>query len=190
MQRRVFITGIGVVSAAGVGADAFWAHATAGAPTLSAAPPEIRAAGAGVIGAVRDFSGAAYLRNERHARVLTRSFELLVGAGALAAADAALHATPVPPPRLGVVVGIGPIEQHTPDLLEALRRAEVDGRVDVERFGEAARSMYPLRRLRLLPNVGTGAALDRASGDGPEPDARERSRHGPASDRRRARDDP
>ena len=89
--------------------------------------------------------------------MLNRSFELLVAAGALAAADAGLGATPVRPLRLGVVVGIGPIDQYTDDLVTAARRALSDGVVDMARFAETGQAMYPLRRLRLLPNV--GAAL-------------------------------
>ena len=154
MRQRVVITGLGVVSAVGTGADAFWKGLLSGGPGLMAADASLAAAGAHVVGAVRDFNGASYLRNERQARVLNRSFELLVGAGALAAADAALGATPVPPPRLGVVVGIGPIEQHTPDLIEAMRLATNGRGVDVTKFAESARLLHPLRRLRLLPNVG------------------------------------
>src|SRR5882672_7888281 len=123
MHRRVVITGLGVVSALGVGTEVFWRGLTTGATGLSRAPADLTVAGAHVVGAVKDFSGAAYLRNERHARVLNRSFELLVAAGALAAADAALRATPVRPPRLGVVVGIGPIDQYTNDLVAAARQA-------------------------------------------------------------------
>jgi 3-oxoacyl-[acyl-carrier-protein] synthase II len=153
-MRRVVITGIGVVSALGVGADAFWRGLSSGATGLSKAPAELAAVGARVVGAVRDFSGAAHLKNERQARVLNRTFELLVAAGALAAADAALGATPVPASRLGVVVGIGPIDQHTDDLRAAVREATTNGAVDLAKFAESARSMNPMRRLRLLPNVG------------------------------------
>ncbi len=154
MPRRVVISGVGVVSTAGVGADHFWRGLTSGVTGLSRSSAAVAAVGAKVIGAVKNFSGATYLQNERHARVLNRSFELLVGAGALAAADAGLGATPVVPARLGVIVGIGPIDQYTDDLVNAVRAATVDGVVDPGKFAETARSMYPLRRLRLLPNVG------------------------------------
>lgn len=155
MPRRVLVTGLGVVSAVGVGADVFWRGVTTGKTGLAPAPRELAAAGAPVVGAVGGgFSGAAYLQNERHARVLNRCFELLVAAGALAAADAGLGAVRVPPPRLGVVAGIGPIEQYTDDLVASVRRATTDEGVDVARFAEEARALYPLRRLRLLPNVG------------------------------------
>jgi 3-oxoacyl-[acyl-carrier-protein] synthase II len=154
MRRRVVITGLGVVSPVGIGADAFWRGLTAGATGLTRAPAELLPTGAKVIATVKDFSGAAYLQNERNARILNRSFELLVAAGALAAADAALGATPVPPLRLGVIVGIGPIDQYTDDLLAAVRNAKTDTGVDVARFAQAAAAMYPLRRLRLLPNIG------------------------------------
>jgi 3-oxoacyl-[acyl-carrier-protein] synthase II len=94
MHRRVVITGLGVVSGLGVGTEVFWKGLTTGATGLSRAPAYLAAAGARVVGAVKDLSGVAYLQNERNARVLNRSFELLVAAGALAAADAALGATP------------------------------------------------------------------------------------------------
>lgn len=154
MRRRVLITGIGVVSPVGVGVEAFWKGLTSRATGLAPAPDAFRAAGVPVVGAVKNFSGAGYLQNERQARVLNRSFELLVGAGALAAADAALGATPIAPHRLGLVVGLGPIDQYTPDLREAVRRAATGGRVDLAALVEHARHLYPLRRLRLLPNVG------------------------------------
>src|SRR5471032_2968719 len=154
MQRRVVVSGIGVVSAAGVGADHFWRGLTGGATGIARSSAAVAASGAKVIAAVKEFSGASYLQNERHARVLNRSFELLVGAGALAAGDAGLGATPIVPARLGVIVGIGPIDQYTDDLVTAVRAATIDGVVDPAKFAETARSMYPLRRLRLLPNVG------------------------------------
>jgi len=154
MRQRVVITGLGVVSAAGIGAEAFWSGLTTGRTGLTPAPESLASAGVYVVGAVTDLVGAAYLRNERQARVLNRSFELLVAAGALAAADAALAATPVAPARLGVAVGIGPIEQYTPDLLAAMRHATTEAGLDVSRFADAAGHLHPLRRLRLLPNVG------------------------------------
>ncbi len=154
MPRRVVITGLGVVSALGTGTEVFWRGLTAGASGLSRAPADLAHVGARIVGAVRDFSGAAFLKNERNARVLNRSFELLVAAGALAAADGALGQTPIAAPRLGVVVGIGPIDQYTDDLVAAARQATTDAGLNMRRFVELAAGMYPLRRLRLLPNVG------------------------------------
>src|SRR5579862_3462031 len=153
-MRRVVITGVGVVSPVGIGAEAFWRALVGRQTGLRAAAAPLDGC-APVVGAVTGFSGAEYLQNERQARVLNRSFELLVGAGALAAADAGLAAAPVPPHRLGVIVGMGPIDQYTPDLREAVRQSlDADGKVDLAAFVAAARHLYPLRRLRLLPNVG------------------------------------
>ena len=70
MRRRVLITGLGVVSAVGVGADAFWRGITTGATGFSPAPPEIERLGAKVVATVKDFSGSAYLKNERNGRIL------------------------------------------------------------------------------------------------------------------------
>ena len=157
MRCRTVVTGLGVVSAVGVGTDVFWRATTTGATGLAPASPELAAVGARVAGAIKGFSGAAYLKNARHSRVLNRTFELLVVAGALAATDAGLGAVPVPPARLGIVTGIGPINQYTDDLMTAAREASNESGFDVARFAETARALYPLRRLRLLPNV--GAAL-------------------------------
>jgi 3-oxoacyl-[acyl-carrier-protein] synthase II len=154
MRREVVITGLGVVTAAGVGADAFWRGLTGGVSGIGPAPDDLASAGAKVVATVKGLSGATYLHNERHSRILNRTFELLVAAGALAAVDGALNVAPVPPLRLGVIVGIGPIDQYTDDLLGAVEHARVDGRVDLGRFAETGRSMHPLRRLRLLPNIG------------------------------------
>ena len=169
MRRRVLITGLGVVSSVGVGADAFWRGITTGATGFSPAPPEIERLGAKVVATVKDFSGAAYLKNERNARILNRTFELLVGAGALAAADAALNATPIPPHRLGVIVGVGPIDQYTDDLLAAVKAATTNGGVDLAPPSAAAQH----RR---------GSSLDRTQSDGTEPDAGQRSCHRTSGD--------
>src|SRR5260370_4982469 len=101
MHRRVVITGLGVVSGLGVGTELFWKGLTTGATGLSRAPANLAAAGARVVGAVKDLSGAAYLQNERNARVLNRSFELLVAAVALASAPPPTPPSPpaaAPPP--------------------------------------------------------------------------------------------
>ena len=143
LRRRVVVTGIGVVSSAGIGTDVFWRGLTAGATGFSRSSPELACVGANVIAAVHHYSGMAYLQNERNGRILNRTFELLVGAGALAAADAALAAAPVAPHRLGVIVGIGPIDQYTDDLLEAVRQAKTEAGVDLMRFAESYRAMYP-----------------------------------------------
>lgn len=157
MRRRVVVTGVGVISALGVGTERFWRGLTAGATGLTRAPAGLAAAGSRVVGVVDDFSATPYLRNERHSRVLCRTFELLVGAGAMAAADGALGATPIPPSRLAVVVGMGSIDQYSDDVVAAARAATTNGIPGLARFAETARTMHPFRRLRLLPNV--GAAL-------------------------------
>src|SRR5215510_13220901 len=154
MRRRALVTGLGVVNAVGVGVDVFWRRLVRGDTGLSLAAPQLAAQGARVVGAVYDFNGAQYLRNERHARILNRSFELLVAAAALAAADASLPSTPIAPHRLGVSIGIGPIDQFTDDLLVAARKAHTSAGLDLERFVDAAANLHPLRRLRLLPNIG------------------------------------
>src|SRR5262249_57425745 len=128
---RALGAGVGVGSAIGIGVDVFWRRLGRGETGLSLAGSDLAAQGARVVGAVGDFNGTQYLRNERHARILNRSFELLVAAAALAAADASLPSTPMTPHRLGVSIGIGPIDQFTDDLLVAARKAHTPGGLDL-----------------------------------------------------------
>jgi 3-oxoacyl-[acyl-carrier-protein] synthase II len=65
MEKRVVITGLGVVSPIGTGVAEFWKAALAGTSGISAVPPfdtlPMEAYRSRVVGRVRDFDPAAHL---------------------------------------------------------------------------------------------------------------------------------
>jgi len=104
-QRRVVITGLGVVAPNGADIATFWRTILAGE---SAAGPLTRfpAAGAPVSIAceVRDFAPAKYME-AKVARRLDLSIQFAVAAAQLAVADSALETAKVEPDRIGIVEG-------------------------------------------------------------------------------------
>src|SRR5436305_10462089 len=102
-ERRVVISGLGVVSPIGIGQAEFWdslirrrsgirpvaAFPTAGLPFHFA-------------GEVRNFDAKRYVKQRKTLRVMARDIQLAVSAAQMAVDDAGLEAARVPPERLGV----------------------------------------------------------------------------------------
>jgi len=91
--RRVAVTGVGVVSVCGTGAEAFWAGLA-----QEAAPARVRP--------VPDWDPTPWF-SRKDARHTDRFGQFAVAAADLAVADAALDLTGVDPDRCGVQVGTG-----------------------------------------------------------------------------------
>jgi 3-oxoacyl-[acyl-carrier-protein] synthase II len=128
--RRVWITGIGVITAAGIGRDAFWAGLQAGRSPVKRVdrfdPAPFRSQ---VAAQVDEFDAAAFIE-PRTASRLDRFSQFSVVAGMLAMADAGIEiggAGSARPDRFGVYVGsaLGGIayaeEQHVRYLDRGIR---------------------------------------------------------------------
>jgi 3-oxoacyl-[acyl-carrier-protein] synthase II len=166
-MRTVVVSGIGVVSPVGVGVEAFWHAVSGGGTGLTFEPHPAGAPDGRVIARVRDFDAARYVKDAKLRRVCNRSFEMLASAAVLAWADGGGERLAAQAARVGVSVGIGPIDQYTDDLQRAIAAsAIVDGRVDLRAFVAGARHLHPLRRLQYLPNIGAAivSMLHRATG--------------------------
>ena len=106
-MRRIVVTGLGVVSPVGIGADAVMASVTAGrsgvAPItafdVSAYPTRFAAM-------VDDWDPSPWL-DAKEARRLSRFQQFAVAAADQAAADSGLEITEANAPRVGVIVGSG-----------------------------------------------------------------------------------
>ena len=110
MEKRVVITGLGVVSPIGTGVAEFWKTALAGISGTSAVPPfdtlPIEAYRSRVVGRVRDFDPAAHLDSTQADR-LDRYAQFGLVAAREAVDDAALRMDREDPYRVGVFVGAG-----------------------------------------------------------------------------------
>lgn len=179
MNRSVVITGLGVVSAAGVGAEAAWDALEAGRSALS--PIEAFDAGGfgcRLAGEVPGLSAKNYVPKayRKATKVMARDSELAVAAAQLAVAGAKLRsrgsgasteaATPdsnaeLDLVRTGCQIGAGLLTAEINELTQALdtsRGADGDS-FDVNKWGtaeggaSAMNNLPPLWMLKYLPNM-------------------------------------
>lgn len=170
-QHEVFVTGLGPVSALGMGREAFWSGLMAGQTGLTPNPvyadtafptklvgrsPEFR---------VKDHVPKSY---RKAGKVMAADIEIAVAAADLAARDAGL-VTPgtdpegeatYPGERVACHIGAGLIAAELDELTESLATTAVaseagDGdRVDLKAWGDRGmQTLTPLWMLKYLPNM-------------------------------------
>ncbi len=169
MSRDVYITGVGPVSALGLGKDDNWAALCAGKSGLAAVSAfDASGFGAPVAGEVgeyklRDFVPKSY---RKATKVMARDIELAVIAADLAVRDAGL-VTPGTDPdaatsggrtydavRSGCHIGAGLIAADTDELTAALATSSQGGVFDLHHWGaEGMQQLTPLWLLKYLPNM-------------------------------------
>lgn len=180
MRRRVVITGLGSVSALGVGAGALWAGLLEGTPRLKRigrfdpAGFPCRLAGEVPDYAVKDFVPKSY---RKATKVMARDIELAVGAAKTAADDAGLvtrwqaeetPGTPMtyPGARMGCQIGAGLIAAEEHEMTQALATARENsetggvnaaGAFSLRKWGGEGgggmENLTPLWLLKYLPNM-------------------------------------
>ena len=164
-DRRVAITGIGVVTAAALGAEAFWQallNGTQGVKTIDLFDASGFPCSAG--GQLDHFSARDYVpKSYRKAvKVMARDIEIVVAAADLAVRDSKLvtrgideSAQPtVPNKRLGCNIGAGLICADLDELGAAVSTAVTDGAFDLKAWGASGmNNLTPLWLLKYLPNM-------------------------------------
>src|SRR2546426_2226378 len=86
-QRRVVVTGIGVVSPVGIGLEEFWKNVTAGVSGVDRSPVLVRSdCRWKIAGEVKDFKSEEWL-GRKEARRMDRFAQLSLGASYLALQD-------------------------------------------------------------------------------------------------------
>ncbi len=163
-ERRVAITGLGVVSAAGLGAGETWGAFHDARPCLLAMQL-FNAAGFAcrVGGQLLDFSARDYVpKNYRKSvKIMARDIEIAVVAADLAIRDAGLvtrgidpDAVNVTPRRFGCNIGAGLITAELDELGNAIHSAVLDGKFDMGAWGVTGMgNLTPLWLLKYLPNM-------------------------------------
>jgi len=164
-DRRVAITGIGVVCPAGIGIRRLW-------EALLAAKSCIRTISlfdAGkfpcrVGGELADFSARGYVPKDyrKAVKVMARDIEIAVAAADLAFRDGGIvtraaegqKKMSVEPGRLGCNVGAGLICSDLDELGSAVNTAVADGKFDIRAWGSSGmNNLTPLWLLKYLPNM-------------------------------------
>ena len=164
-ERRVAITGIGVVTAAGIGMESLWQALLEGRQCIKPIdvfdPSGFPCRVAGSLGV--DFSARKFVpKSYRKAvKVMARDIEIAVACADLAVKDAGLvtraeggDTMTVPSRKLGCNIGAGLISADLNELGEAVTTAVTDGKFDQKTWGRSGiNNLTPLWLLKYLPNM-------------------------------------
>jgi 3-oxoacyl-[acyl-carrier-protein] synthase II len=168
MDRRVVVTGIGIVSPIGIGAADFWSQllaGTSGVKPISAFDPGGFACRIGA--EVPAFKIAEYVPKtyRKATKVMARDIELAVVAADLAFKDAGLQSKAytespdIDVKRFGCNIGAGLISCELDELTSAMHVArgtgeDGSGKLDLTKWGaEGMTQLTPLWLLKYLPNM-------------------------------------
>ena len=164
-ERRVVITGLGLVTPLGDSTDRFWASLEEGQGAVR--PVEafpVEGLGANLAAEVRDFdfaktpvlAKAKFIKELRKSRkYMARDIQLCVAAAQHAMVDAGLDKGGVDPTRIGIDLGAGLISSELDELAPAIVQASAaTGAFDFAIWGrESIGMMMPIWLLKYLPNM-------------------------------------
>ena len=154
-RRRVVVTGIGVVSAAGIGREAYWESLRQGRSGVGPATSvDLRGFPARLVAQVEGFEPRKLVAQRKAIKVMCREIQLAAGSAQLALEDAGLLSE-LDPERTGVSFGAGLITSDIDELGSAFSHAlDEAGEFDLRRFGqEGLAHLFPLWLLKYLPNM-------------------------------------
>src|SRR5215212_9657469 len=157
--RRVVITGLGVLTPIGAGADKYWESLTAGRTgirRISSFDPSTLPSP--LAGEILDFDAKQYIdkKERKSLRVMARTIQLAVAAAQLAMDDARVQKDQLDPARFGVEFGAGliPSELHELGPASQVSESAEPGVVDLKKWGEhGIANIPPLWMLKYLPNM-------------------------------------
>jgi len=164
MGKRVAITGLGVVTPAGIGIEAFWQALLAKTQAVG----QITLFDAGgfpcrIAGQLDGFSASKFVpKSYRKAvKVMAKDIEIAVAAADLAVRDSGIVTrgidpdnVTIDPKQLGCKIGAGLICTDLDEVGTAVNTAVGDGKFDLAEWGRAGmNNLTPLWLLKYLPNM-------------------------------------
>ncbi len=165
-MREVRVTGVGVVSAYGVGLEPLLEGVRSGRPALSPLPFDTTGFPLAEGGVVADLQPKRFLTRRKDLKLMSRDARLAVAAGVLAVQDGGLE--PGADEALGLFAGVGHEKGEIDDVLPAVAAARDGARLSVARLAERGLSrLNPLASLRTLPNMPLAHLAIRLSARGP-----------------------
>ncbi len=155
-KRPVVITGIGTLTACGMGYEPLWQMAMEGRSGIRALT-DFSGNGSPVKvgGEVWDFHPEEFVKARKSLKLMSRDIQLAVAASRLAIQDSKIVLDQIDRTRAGVTLGSGLINNELEELGSGIRASlDETGQFQMGRFGrEGIRAMFPLWLLKYLPNM-------------------------------------
>jgi 3-oxoacyl-[acyl-carrier-protein] synthase II len=167
-ERRVVITGLGLISPIGIGLEPFWSALAEGRGAVDHLKAFPVAELPNDVGAeIAEFSGKSWPKKyaipdpehqktlKKSLKYMARDIQLAVAAAEIAFIDAGLVAAGVAPTRIGVDLGAGLISSELDELAPAIRTAsQASGTFDYHAWGrDSISQIEPIWLLKYLPNM-------------------------------------
>ena len=154
-QKRIVVTGLGIISPLGIGKDVYWENALAGKHGIdklvfngSESEKTIYA------GLINDFKDREYVEHRKSLKVMSRDIKIAVGGAKVALEDAEINLDDFDPTELGVSIGAGMIHTDLDLLAYPISQCVENGEMSMKKFGKTGRElMFPLWLLKQLPNM-------------------------------------
>lgn len=161
MDKRVVITGLGIISCAGIGIDENWSNIVAGRTGIGPVTSlcDIKNLPVKIAGEAKGFNPKEYIKDRKSLKIMYRNVQLGLAAAKLAFDDSALETTTIDPLRFGAIIGSGgggfdegPDNKDLADVIKASWN-ENENQFDPIRFGaNGIERLYPLWLLKSLCN--------------------------------------
>lgn len=155
-KRRIAITGVGMISACGIGYEALWQSALEGRSAIrELADFSLNGSPIRVGGEIVGFKPADFVKSRKSLKVMSRDIQLAVAASTLAVQDSGIQLDCIDRTRVGVTLASGLINNELEELGVGIKQSlDSEGRFQLKRFGrEGIRALYPLWLLKYLPNM-------------------------------------
>lgn len=152
---EVVVTGVGVVTPIGVGADAFWESLVAGRSGVSVRPGfEDVQLPHRIAASVSDFVGKEYIKPRKAIKIMCGPIQYGCGAASMAVSQAGFGEGELDQDRVGTVFGTETFFADPNEVADVFQKCTVDSEYQHERWGEfALREIQPLWMLKYLPNM-------------------------------------
>lgn len=155
-RRQVVITGIGTVTACGLGYEPLWQMALEGRSAIRELT-DFKANGSPIKvgGEIHDFRPEDFVKTRKSLKVMSRDIQLAVAASQLAMQDSGAVMSQMDPTRAGITLGSGLINNDLEELGAGIRQSlDSEKKFQIKKFGrDGIRAMYPLWLLKYLPNM-------------------------------------
>lgn len=155
-ERRVVITGLGLMTPCGIGWQPYWDSVIQGRSHINYFSDfPLHEFPAKLAGQILNFDSSIYIKQRKLIKVMSREIQIAIAASQLAIKDASLDLNERDCARFGISIGTGIINNDLDEVGLGIRNGiDANGHFQMTKFGQdGIRSLYPLWLLKYLPNM-------------------------------------